>query len=174
MNRRIGPKYLTRELAENAVSMVLDSFMLSKRLDNIISGQMCHVVVLVPSMVTPGVGNPNWADNPVAPFCIYETSIGNKEGWSHEFDKLARNKARQLWRGQRIDGSTDPMPHLLFPGDTPFWGGVKRHGIVVAVSGVQSFFDEMIAGMITDVIKGLASFYYENSDDKKEGRSFLG
>ncbi|MDX8502599.1 hypothetical protein RFM99_29905 [Mesorhizobium sp. VK4C] len=167
---RITPKFLTPSLAEMAVSMVLDAFMFNHRMDGIIGARMCHVVILVPSIVPD---DNEWAHGLVTPTCIYETSRGNREDWSHEFDRLARNKALQLWREQRVAGNTDPAPHLLFSGDTPFWGGVKRHGIAVAVSGPQSFFDEMLAGMIADAIKGLASFYFEQSADKKEKRSYL-
>ncbi|KUM26660.1 hypothetical protein AU467_20190 [Mesorhizobium loti] len=175
MSTQIAPKYLTSQLAETAVALVLGAVMYSGRMAAIVDGHNCHIVVLVPSLRDiPQADDINWAPNdPVAPLCIYEISVGNREEWSNEFDKTARNKALQLWRGQSMDGNTEPMPHLLFPNDTPFWGGVKRHGIVVATSGLQAYFDQMISGMIADAIKGLASFYFHNSDDKTEGRSFL-
>ncbi|KUM26651.1 hypothetical protein AU467_20140 [Mesorhizobium loti] len=174
MSERITPKYLTREIAEAAVSLVIREVLHDKRMYGIVNGHMCYVVILVPS-VKKGrqVDDVNWPDNPITPHCLYEIGIGDRTDWSYEFDRIARNKALQLWRGQSFEGNTDPMPHLLFSNDTPFWGGVKRHGIVVAVSGVQSFFDEMLSGMIADTIRGLACFHFEKGGDKREGNSFL-
>lgn len=174
MSERIAPKYLTRDIAEFAVSLVLDGAMHNSQMDGIINGHMCYVVILVPSVQDKHqVDDLNWLDNPISPLCLYEVGIGERTQWTYEFDRIARNKALQLWRAESTEGNTDPMPHLLFSNDTPFWGGVKRHGIVVAVSGVQSFFDEMLSGMIADAIRGLAKFQFENSEDKKDGRSFL-
>lgn len=175
MSTRTAPKYLTSRVAETAVSLIIESVVFSSRMATIIDGHNCHIVVLVPSIEDKtNSDSASWLpESPLAPLCIYETSMGNREEWSNEFDKTARSKALQLWRGQNIDGNTDPMPHLLFPRDTPFWGGVKRHGVVVAVSGFEAYIDQMISGMIADAIKGLASFYFHNSDDKKERRSFL-
>ena len=65
------------------------------------------------------------------------------------------------------------MPHLLFLGDTPYWGGVKREGIVVACSGVQPHFDRMIAGMVADGLIAMAYELWMTSEDKQEGASFL-
>tara|TARA_B100000745_G_scaffold70949_3_gene42502 strand:- start:13868 stop:14326 length:459 start_codon:yes stop_codon:yes gene_type:complete len=151
--------------------MVLGGFMFNGKMDMVLNRKMCHIVVVVPA--GEEARNSDWPDYSVTPNCIFEASVGNKSDWPHEFDEIARSKARQLWRGQNTDGNTDSMAHLLFPGDTPYWGGVKRHGIVVACSGVQPYFDQMISGMIADAIKAFARFHFENSADKKEERSFL-
>ena len=55
------------------------------------------------------------------------------------------------------------MPHLLFTGETPYWGGVKRRGIVVTCSGVQPWFDKMVSGMIADAMVALAYDAWMNS-----------
>lgn len=174
MGDRLTPKYLTREMVARVVDIVLRGLVFSEGMDKILDGRMCHVVVLVPSVEDAReAGYPNWPNYPVTPFPIYERFVGDKQQWAYDFENIARCKAQQLWRGQNTDGNTDAMPHLLFPDDTPFWGGVKRHGIVVACSGFQPYFDQMLSGMIADAIKAFARFAFENSDDKKKGRSFL-
>ncbi len=179
MSRRITftpltPKYLTEDIAKDAVNMVLEATLLSPRMHEILRRHMCHIVVLVPLIeVTKEGPTALWDYRHAEPVCLYETSVGTRENWPSEFDKIARSKALQLWRGQNTDGNTDVMPHLLFPGDTPKWGGVKRHGIVVACSGVQPYFDQMISGWVADALKAFARHHYENSEEKLEGRSFL-
>ena len=129
---------------------------------------MCHIVILVPSMENDwpadSEGKPNY--HPIEPHLLYEHSLGEKENWPHKFDRIARSKAFQLWHG-RNDGRTDCIPHLLFRGDTPWWGGVKRDGIVVSCSGFQPHFDRMFAGMIAEMCVGMAY------DDWAEARSKL-
>ena len=173
----LTPKYLTREMVEAVVDMVLDGFMFDSRMDQVLSRKMCHIVALVPSVEgaseTEYSSWPYYPITPFVPLAIFEKSIGDTSKWPRPFANIARGKALQLWCDQNTDGSTDSVAHLLFSDDTPYWGGVKRHGIVVACSGVQPYFDQMISGMIADAIKAFARFHFENSDDKKEGRSFL-
>lgn len=174
MNQRLTPKYITPALVERVVDMVLSTFMFSPQMDGIILRQMCHIVVLVPSVEDArGERYLDWPNYPIIPVAIFEKSVGNQSEWSRDYKSIAQCKAQQLWRGQNTDGNTDSVVHLLFSDDTPFWGGVRRHEIVVACSGVQSYFDQMISGMIADGIKAFARHAYEGSDDKKEGRTFL-
>lgn len=46
-------------------------------------------------------------------------------------------------------------PHLYKDGDTKWGGSVVRNGLIVAFSGVQAVFDEMIAGWMADAIIAL-------------------
>lgn len=171
----LTPRYLTQAVAEEATDVVLGAVMFGdSQMRDRFSRIMCHVVVLVPSVEdVREAGYPDWPDYPIKPAVIYERSVEDAEPWPYPFDEIARCKAQQLWRGQNTDGNTDSMPHLLFPDDTPYWGGVKRHGFVVACSGVQPYFDQMISGMIADMIKALARHEWEISDDKSEGHSFI-
>jgi hypothetical protein len=102
----------------------------------------------------------------LTPVVLYEQAVGDPDGWEHSYDVIARNKALQLWT-DRNDDRTSPVPHLLFSGDTPYWGGVKRRGIVVACSGVQSWFDKLISGIVADTIVALAHHAYENDEAAK-------
>jgi hypothetical protein len=89
-----------------------------------------------------------------------------------DYDSIAKCKALQLWQG-RNDDRTDIAPHLMFAGDAPYYGGVKRHGIVVTCSGVQPWFDKMISAMICEMLVGLAYNAWMVSDDKMRGASWL-
>ena len=153
--KMLTPAFLTKIIAVEAVNHVLE--VVNKFHDmGLLKRAMCHIVVLVPSMKddkdTDYSGYPNY---PIEPKLLYEASLDNPANWPHKFDSIARCKALQLWH-DRNDDRTDCMPHLLFPGDTHYWGGVKRHGIVVACSGFQPYFDKMFSGMVADMCIGLA------------------
>ncbi len=140
---------------------------------------MCHIVVLAPSIqrdtgyppvrFDPYISHPK---NQPLPYLLYEHSLGDKSKWPLKFDQIAESKALQLWHNQNNDG-TDIQPHLLFPGDTAFWGGVKRDGIVVACSGFQPWFDKMVSGMIADTIKALCYDAWMTSKIKEGNAPFL-
>lgn len=172
----VTPKFLTKELAALAVESVMKAVMdrhVNERVNLMLKRQSCHIVILVPSMKDDRQADyPDWPNYHIEPSCLYEYSEGRKDQWSAKYDDIARCKALQLWH-DRNDDRTDIMPHLLFPGDTPFWGGVKRHGIVVTCSGVQPYFDKMISGMVADMLIGLAYHAWMMSNDKAEDVDFL-
>lgn len=172
-NKMIIPKFLTQELAKQAVEAVLAAVMKPSPVGELLKRQACHIVILVPSMKDDREsGYPDWPNYPVVPQCLYEHSVGDKKEWTGEYDNIAKCKALQLWHN-RNDDRTDIVPHLLFPGDAPYYGGVRRHGIVVTCSGIQPWFDKMIAGMICEMLVGLAYNAWMTSDDKKNGVDWL-
>lgn len=163
----VTPKFLTRDLIEKAVDLVINGVFLSNALDGIAKPERVgHVVVFV-----PGVEHRTGTVN-IVPMCIFEKSF-NRDMWKSPYSLIAMSKATQLWTGQNTDGATSVMPHLLMPGDTPYWGGVKRDGIVVAFSGDKSTIDQMISGMVADAIKALAYIALDESDDKRNKVAFL-
>ena len=162
------PKYLTQEIAEKAVAVALEVAFKS-HLTPLLKRQHCHIVILVPAMLEDGH---EWPNYPTKAYPLYQRSVGNKDQWEHPYDKIARCKSFQLWT-DRNDDRTAPIPHLLFPGDTPYWGGVKRRGIVVCCSGVQPWFDKMISGLVADILVALAHDAYENDEERKAGIDFL-
>lgn len=175
MSERLTPKFLTRELAEKAVKLVMGGILFNGLLDGIAKAErMGHIVVLVPSVEDARAADyPNWPDYPIKPFLLFEKSYGDRDKWTSQYDNIAKCKAQQLWRGQNFDGNTDVCPHLLFPDDTLYYGGVYRHGIVVAFSGDKSRLDQMLSGMVADAIKALAGVAFDESDDKAQKRAFL-
>lgn len=151
----VTPFFLTEEIAKVALSFVGDAIEAFRR-DGWLKRLMYHIVILAPSMKDDREADyPDYPDYPLRPHVLAENGEGDPSEWPHKFDNIARCKALQLWTG-RNDGRTDSMAHLLFPGDTPWWGGVKRDGIVVACSGFQPHFDRMFAGMVADMCIALA------------------
>ncbi|MES2953497.1 MAG: hypothetical protein V4674_02965 [Patescibacteria group bacterium] len=162
---KLTPKFLTVENARVIVPLVLNTTL---RLSPVFKRKDCHIVILVPEMKDDRATDyRGWPDYPITPAVLHEHSEGDPEKWEYKYKDIARCKALQLWDG-RNDGGTDIQPHLLFAGDTPFWGGVKRHGIVVAMSGVQPHFDRMVSGMIADMLVGYAYHDWMESSDKKD------
>jgi hypothetical protein len=168
---KVTPKFLTKEIAKRAVAAAL-KLMQDSPIKEVFKRQACHIVVLVPEMEDGPLQFSPYPNYSIRPYVLLEESYGARETWSAAYDDIAKCKALQLWHG-RNDTRTDVRPHLLFPGDTPYWGGVKRHGIVVACSGVQPWFDQMIAGLVADMCKALAYDAWMNSDDRKNGQDFL-
>lgn len=173
----LTPKFLTEDVARRAVRIVVDiaiNHPLMKSDFKLVGIQACHVVILVPSMFVP-VDEDKYPHYETRPHVLYDESFSEmeKEKWEHDFGEIARCKALQLWHG-RNDGRTGSVPHLLFPGDTPYWGGVKREGIVVACSGFQPYLDKMISGMIADLCIGFACHKAaEASEDTEKELDFL-
>ncbi len=163
----ITPKYITQDIATAAVAMATKLVLgsgIAKRGD-------CHVVVMVPAMKDDAPDYPDYPHYAIFAEVIYEDSFGDVGNWEHPYDNIARCKALQLWH-DRNDGRAGSVPHLLFSGDTPYWGGVKREGIVVACSGVEPYFDKLISGITADCIIALAQHAYEN-DKQRVGLNFL-
>lgn len=180
----LTPRFLTAEMAaiavDNAVELVFNprdfdgsSQMKMKNLLKPKRGQ-CHVVVMVPAMVDHRAEDyPDWPNYPVTPIVLYEESIlAEKFKLDGPYDSIARCKALQLWT-DRNDDRTDIVPHLLFPGDAPYWGGVKRRGLVVTCSGVQPYIDKLISGMVADMLVAMSHAAWENSEDCQNQIDFL-
>lgn len=170
----ITPKYLTPEIAKKAVEAALALTMTEgSLLHPYLKRAQCHIVILVPGMKDDQEADyPDWPNYPLQAVSLYEQSVGDPTEWEHPYDNIAKCKALQLWT-DRNDDRTMPIPHLLFSGDTPYWGGVKRRGIVVTCSGVQPWFDKMISGIVADILVGLAHNAYENDEERKAGVDFL-
>lgn len=167
------PKFLNDLDAEIIVDSVVDfvtnNFPMVKKTNN------KHIVILMPSII---IDNNREAKYPskykVEPFILYQKSFGDKSNWERPYDEIAQCKAIQLWDEFNPGGKTHETPaHLLFPDYTPFWGGDKMEGIVVACSGFQPWFDKMISRMILSALIGVAHEKWEASEDKRNKVSFL-
>lgn len=161
------PKFLTLDVAKKATDIVL-SQVFEGPLAEILKPkrQECHVVILVPAKEKTPLH-----ESVVFPLTLHEQSRRRKDErgdlpFEKAFDLVARSKANQLWE-ERNDGRTDCQPHLLFPDEAPWYGGVKREGIVVACSGLQPWVDQFISGMIADLMITMARSAWEESVEKK-------
>lgn len=167
----LTPKFLTEEDARFCIRHVVNS--LFANLDFPLNRRMCHVVTLCPSMSDDRVGDyPRWPVYQLQPQLLCEESFGDKEAWTAPYDDIARCKVLQRWHN-RYDEGTDIVAHLLFPGDTRYYGSVMRQLVATGCSGVQPWFDRMISGMVTDMIIALAHNRWMTSDDYRNNARFL-
>ncbi len=170
----LTPKFLTHLVAQQGVQIAFRAILNKESFVSLtLKRHTCHVVVLVPGMTDARDADyPDWPDYPIKPVCIFETSYGDRSTWEHKYDAIAKCEALQLWTN-RNDGRTSSIPHLLFQGDTPHWGGVKRDGIVVACAGVQSYFGKLISGIAADTMIALAHYDYEQDAAVLRNAAFL-
>lgn len=165
----LTPKFLpvkaVKKLVPKIVTFVLENFPVKR--------QACHVVILVPSMIDGRVDNyAEWPNYVITPYVLYQESFGNENDWPYRFDEISQCRVLQLWQ-DRNDGGSGVIPHLLFPGDTPRWGGVKREGIAVACAGIEPAFCRMTSGMIADALIACAHENMAKSEDISFGAHFL-
>lgn len=179
---KLMPKFLTQEMARKAIEHVWAVIVCGGTYHAFIpKRRACHIVVIAPEMEVPNDGEPETYPNyPLKPVILHEQSFGVVDPDSNDYDQadpemrwtanyadIARCKAFKLWNNQN-DGRTDILPHLMYSGDSPFWGGVKREGIVVACSGVEPWFDRMISGIVADMLIAGSYHAWMSSKDKKE------
>ncbi len=86
----------------------------------------------------------------------HSINIGEAKEWKHPFDKIAMSKATTA-QGKRKNTSyvRDLEPQMLVQGNTIYSGGAYFQGIAVGVSGVEEYFDEMIAKWIVHTTRAL-------------------
>lgn len=142
--------YLTAELTEKAVGLVLDGIILPMMERGEVKRPHLHIVV--------GVDRPMdyWDSTTADDGVIYEQSIGDPTMWEYDYRGIAQGKYRQTRRtGLPSRVIQQIAPHLYIRGDTIHAGSTNLIGIIVACSGVESFWDEAFAGMIAWAIWGL-------------------
>ena len=76
--------------------------------------------------------------------------------WPHPFNQIAMGKARLALRTGMDTASVIALhPELLKKGDAKYRGGVVTTDIGVAASGIQSYWDQMVARWVMDAIEAL-------------------
>jgi hypothetical protein len=149
MSDLLLPKFLTRKIAGEAMRLAAQTAIATGHLKR----ETFHIILLVPGMKTEDhTFFPNF---PIVPHMLAEYTHGDRKTWQRDYANIAQCKALQLWQGRNF-GGTDSVSHLLIEGETPYRGGVKRDGIVVACSGVDSEDDQMISGISIDISIALA------------------
>lgn len=97
--------------------------------------------------------------------CSFEDAIlaefsQGKDAWEHYYDKIARSKAKQAWRNQQANVITQTLaPATLLSGDTFYFGSFEYYGMIVACSGIESYFDMLISGWIALSYQQLSQHY---------------
>lgn len=140
---------LDRGIAEQAVR-IADMTFTGMIQENFFNRNALHVVVLDPTK--------RYGLNTFTQAILYEESFGEpREQWERPFDEFAHEKARVAWRTTMDTHLVQQrFPHLYGEGDIKFGGGVSRDGIVVGVSGVQWYFDQMFAELVVSACKALS------------------
>jgi hypothetical protein len=98
--------------------------------------------------------------NPAAPAhaafddaILAERSFGEPARWQADYAHYARAKARVAWReGATTSRLVEDAPARLQAGDLVVGGAVCRHGLVVAASGAQPWYDEACAAMVVELV----------------------
>jgi hypothetical protein len=93
---------------------------------------------------------------------LHEQSVGPDVGREPDPQRMAgcveiaRSKAQIHFRTGRPSAEIQARrPGSLLVGDTVYGGSAEHEGIIVAVSGVQGFYDESIAGTVASILWGL-------------------
>lgn len=167
------PKFLTNQVAAEAVHIALTTLYVHHKDILMPEKPHVHVVVIVGTKRQEYIEHrPQDVKSYIEPAVLYETTWGDLGTLGDsQIVGIARSKARELWHRQQ-DGGTDLSPHLLYSGDTPYWGGVFR-GFAVACSGVKPHKDRLVASMAADLMIALAYDAWDKSEEKASKAAFL-
>lgn len=163
------PAFLTSQQAKEAFDAFVKPSIKHAMHQQHVNKSHLHVVVL-----QPGAPYVEGAELPI----LFETSFGDREDWDEwgglSYHDFAYGKARLSWRtGLSSREVVLTKPHLLRPGDCRLWGSSVYSGVIVGVSGVQPFFDEMIAVMTSAAMIGEADFYSDVMSMLRDTPDFL-
>ncbi|MDG3086327.1 hypothetical protein P7F88_09490 [Vibrio hannami] len=93
---------------------------------------------------------------------LTEASLGSPESWQLPFDEFARKKANQAWRNSVSNTQVQNIhPSSLKDDDILFYGSFVYGDVVVACSGVEQWYDMLVAGWIAVAIEQLAISEYQ-------------
>ena len=138
---------ITREICEQAWQIVEPAIAKAAEL-GVIAGFQGNLVVLDPVADDGSI--------------LFTTHAGEPNERTLEF---ATAKARLVHRVRR-DTSTlrNSAPHLYGAGDIKWPGGIIREGLIVAYSGVQGEYDEMISEWFASAVRGICRVAFNGPD----------
>lgn len=85
---------------------------------------------------------------------IYAESMGNPDNWQYPYEDIAKSKGRISWEtGLPSQIVQERDPYLLRPEDTPYFGTAVQNGLVVFVSGVEAFNDQLFAEWYASAVR---------------------
>ena len=85
-----------------------------------------------------------------------EKVFGEEASWEHDYREIARGKGDITARTGLPSREVQLLhPELLRPTDVKYWGSVVSGNVIVAVSGVQPWYDEAIATSILALVRAL-------------------
>ncbi len=140
----------TEKVARRAVEFTLPSV---QQLigANILKRGDLHIVIAQP-LVPDNVKESFWYETGI----LYEHSLGDPKTWECDFKAIARSKCYLSWRYQMPTQMLQTRaPHLLNHDSTVYHGSAVSDGLVVACSGVQAYFDQMVSGWVLEACRAL-------------------
>ena len=105
---------------------------------------------------------------------LVEFSLTDKGNWKNPFDTFALSKAKQAWR----DGRDNVKKQLLSPatlkdGDVAFYGSFEYEGVIVAASGVEGWFDQLVSGWLALTIQQLCQDYIQKFKSREKMEFYI-
>jgi hypothetical protein len=139
-------------VARKAVQFVLPSIeTLMASLE--FSRKNLHIVIVDPLVLPVNIDSNTWAERAI----LYEHPIGIEAEWQRDFRAIARSKARLSWLHQMPSQLIQARaPYLVGDADTTYFGSAVRDGLVVAASGVQPHYDQMVSEWVLEALRALA------------------
>ncbi len=106
-----------------------------------------HFIILDPA-------SKRWeVEEDTASAILLEGFLGSNDK-KHDYRKIALSKAMQAWRVEMPNAFIQSFaPALIEEGDTPYAGSFVYNGLVVAVSGLQPYFDGLVSMWIACTIQ---------------------
>lgn len=142
---------LTREVAQQAVEFVLPAVMRLIEGKTFKRGDL-HIVIAKVGLIPNSMAFTLWCEEGI----LYEHSIGDRGAWYLDFGHIARSKCYLSWRhGMSTQMLQARAPYLLELGDTVYYGSAVSDELVVACSGVQPYFDQMISSWVLEACRAL-------------------
>lgn len=167
----MNPKFLTAEMGNDAIEATFHLLFTrnsSTRSLIVPKHPQLHIVILAPRMQMG-----DWPHGyRLEPHVLAEGSFG-QEAWERDYCDIARCKAIQRWHGRSGEGVVGSPAHLLYEGDTPYWGTFEFQQVVGAASGIKPWHDRYAASIAVMTAITLAHDAWEKSEDKKNGVDFL-
>lgn len=142
-------RFVDTDMARHAVQLCLPAMQAAMDSREAGASGFLYIVILRPGF-TPEHGSFGEA-------ILYEHALGDPAQWDADYAHFAKGKAKLSWRtGADTHAVQQLHPHLLVDGDSLLWGGIVQHGIVVAVSGADPWFDEAFACAVASMLRALA------------------
>lgn len=145
-------KFLTRDLIAETLQDLIPLQLASKA--RYLCQKSCHVAIMVPTITRTA----HQMEGIPEPHVFYEQCFGNIMNWE-ELEELARRAARDLWEDKPNILELHASFKQFFSTGQPLCSGAKRQGIAAACSGLQPYFNAMIANMAIDACLAMASHY---------------
>jgi len=146
---------LTKDICERALEVVEPAILAASARGIIKRGDGCLIVCdpSIPYEPKYKTAGPSFEEGVV----IFEHQYASgSESWEHPYDLIALSKAFIGWKtGKPSRQVLMEAPHLYEVDMTKYGGSAVENGLVVAFSGVEEYFDQMISEMMVAAIKGV-------------------